>query len=35
MMADIIAIEGDPSSNMSSIRKVTLVIKDGIVYKQP
>lgn len=35
MMADIIAIEGDPSSDISNIRKIKLVIKDGIVYKQP
>jgi len=34
LFADIIAVEGDPSLDIKDIRKLKLVIKDGIVYKQ-
>lgn len=34
-MADLIAVEGDPSVNIKDIRNIRLVIKDGIIYKQP
>lgn len=34
LTADIIAVEGDPSADIQHIRKIRLVIKDGIVYKQ-
>ena len=34
LLADIIAVEGDPSSDIKTIRKIKLVMKDGIVYKQ-
>ena len=33
LLADIIAVDGDPSSDIKSIRKVRLVIKDGTLYK--
>jgi len=32
-LADIILIDGDPSANISDIRKTNLVVKDGILYK--
>jgi len=35
MLADIIAVEGDPSVNVSMVRKVLMVMKDGIIYKRP
>ncbi|HEX4850518.1 MAG TPA: amidohydrolase family protein [Puia sp.] len=35
LLADIIAVENDPSVNISNIRKVKWVMKDGIVYKRP
>ena len=34
MLADLIAVEGDPTTDISAIRKVKLVMKGGTVYKQ-
>jgi imidazolonepropionase-like amidohydrolase len=33
LFADIIAVKGDPSIDIKSIRKVIWVMKDGNVYK--
>lgn len=33
MLADIIAVEGSPSNNISDLRKVQLVMKNGVIYK--
>ncbi len=33
LLADLIAVENDPSINIKAIRNIKLVIKDGIVYK--
>ena len=35
LFADLIAVEGDPSADIKNIRKVTLVMKDGVIYKTP
>jgi len=35
LLADIIAVEGDPTNDIKAIRKIKLVIKHGVVYKQP
>lgn len=35
LFADIIAVEGDPSVDIRSIKKIRLVIKDGVIYKTP
>jgi imidazolonepropionase-like amidohydrolase len=35
LLADIIAVEGDPSTDIKNIRKIKLVMKDGIIYKSP
>jgi imidazolonepropionase-like amidohydrolase len=35
LFADIIAVEGNPLDNISNIRKVSFVMKDGVIYKTP
>ena len=32
LYADLIAVEGDPSADISLIRKTALVMKDGTIY---
>jgi len=34
LFADIIAVEGDPSNDIKNIRKIKLVMKDGLVYRK-
>lgn len=33
LKADILVIKGDPTKNISDLRKVVLVMKDGVVYR--
>jgi imidazolonepropionase-like amidohydrolase len=35
LFADIIAVQGDPSVDMHSIRNTLLVMKNGKIYKEP
>ncbi|HXB44924.1 MAG TPA: amidohydrolase family protein [Puia sp.] len=32
LLADIIAVEGDPLENISLLRKIKMVMKDGVIY---
>jgi len=34
LLADIIAVEGDPANEIADLRKVRLVMKGGVIYRQ-
>jgi imidazolonepropionase-like amidohydrolase len=34
LFADVIAVEGDPTKDISTLRKVKFVMKGGAVYRQ-
>jgi imidazolonepropionase-like amidohydrolase len=35
LLADVIAVEGDPTKTISAIRKVRLVMKGGVIHRMP
>ncbi|MFC7666979.1 amidohydrolase family protein [Hymenobacter humi] len=35
LLADMVAVTGDPTQNVSAVRNVRLVMKGGVLYKQP
>ena len=35
MLADIVAVTGDPEKEIAAMSRMGFVMKDGVVYRQP